>query len=61
MTAEEKSVYRLGALVTKDSMMQNNNLSEQDYDNFIAKLSAVEESDTIIGFFRNILISGVKN
>ena len=57
-TPEEKSVLRLGLAVGKKSFCQN--YSEAEYQNFVDELIAMEQSDTIVGFYRNIIAIGKK-
>ena len=60
-TAQEKSVYRLGLVTSHEFSMKHQLMSEADFDELIEALKELEENDAVIcGFFRNILVSGVK-
>ncbi len=60
ITPEEKSSYRLGLLAMFDTILQNKLCTKDELLNMIESFRKIEESDTIIGGFRNILISGTK-
>lgn len=59
-TAAEKSVLRLGWLTLRDAYLKNNVLSLEQFEQGIKKFSQLENEDTIVGFFRNNLVKGVK-
>jgi ubiquinone/menaquinone biosynthesis C-methylase UbiE len=60
LTAEEKSLYRLGLYAVKESILNNKILSAQEIDAFCDKLVDFENSDAISGFYSNIIVSGIK-
>jgi hypothetical protein len=60
LTAEEKSVYRLGIYAAKESLLNNKIMSSQEIDAFCDKLAAFEKSDAISGFYSNVIVSGIK-
>jgi ubiquinone/menaquinone biosynthesis C-methylase UbiE len=57
-TPEEKSVLRLAAITTKEHLLKV--MSEKTYEQYIRDLEIFEQSDSIAGFYRNILVSGIK-
>ena len=62
ITPEEKSVYRLGLLSVKDNTLKNMpEITEKDFDHLIEQFRTIENDESIIGFYRNILVSGVKS
>lgn len=60
VTAEEKSIYRLGFYAAKESILNNKVLSTQEFDVFCDKLADFEKSDAISGFYSNVIVSGIK-
>lgn len=58
ITAEEKSVLRLGSINTRQTMLKH--YSDAEFEKFLSDITALEQKDVIIGFFRNILIKGNK-
>jgi 2-polyprenyl-3-methyl-5-hydroxy-6-metoxy-1,4-benzoquinol methylase len=60
LTPEEKSVYRLALLSVKASTIQRKVISEKEIDDMIQGCLALEQSDTITGFIRNLLIAAQK-
>ncbi len=57
---EEKMLYRLGIATVREATLKNAKMTDAEFDAFLAELNAMESRDGIIGFFRNILVSGVK-
>lgn len=60
VTPEEKSVFRLGLLTVKEALLKNKLLTEEQHEKLVADFAILEQQEGIIGFFRNILVSGVK-
>lgn len=59
INSEDKSVVRLGAISARHTVYEK--YSESEYQNFIQQLHDIEQDDEIIlGFFRSLLIKGVK-
>lgn len=60
LTAEEKSVYRLGIYAAKESILNHKIMSAQEMDAYCDKLVEFEQSDAISGFYSNVIVSGIK-
>jgi hypothetical protein len=60
ITPEEKSVHRLGLISTAPISLKNKLFTEEEFKQMQEQFFAIENRDTIIGFFRNLLISGKK-
>ena len=60
MTAEDKSVYRLAVMMCVPILLEKNIMTQSEIDEFCADLRHLEESDTVTGFFHNLMISGIK-
>ena len=59
-TKREKSVYSLGFLSSKEQALISLDNNEDEYNRILNEIREIEASNAIIGFFRNILISGIK-
>lgn len=57
----EKAVLRLGLMSGRESYLENKLITAGALDDMLADLYKLEQSDTIIGFVRNLLISGRKS
>lgn len=60
LTAEEKSVYRLGIYVAKECILNHKLMSAQEMDAYCDKLADFEKSDAISCFYTNVIVSGIK-
>lgn len=60
ITPEEKSVHRLGLISSSPLSLKNNLITPDELEQMKKDFIEIENSETIIGFFRNILISGKK-
>jgi len=58
ISAQEKSVLRLGVRSTANSIYQNT--PALDLENFLQKLVEIEKNNIIVGFFHNFLVKGIK-
>lgn len=61
ITEEEKSVYRLGLITMSKAILNNKLCTETELQNLIEKFNWIEKNDTVIGCFRNLIISGRKS
>ncbi len=60
-TAEEKKVYRLGLITTKDIGIERGLFTEQEYNSVVKRFEQFEQDeDAIAAGFRNILVAGYK-
>jgi ubiquinone/menaquinone biosynthesis C-methylase UbiE len=59
-TPEEKSVYRLGMYASTPALINKGIMTQAEIDDFCQECEELEHSDVICGFFKNILVSGVK-
>jgi ubiquinone/menaquinone biosynthesis C-methylase UbiE len=59
-TPEEKSIYRLGMDTLTPKLLEHNIMTQPEIDTFCEELKQLENSDIICGFYKNILISGIK-
>jgi ubiquinone/menaquinone biosynthesis C-methylase UbiE len=58
ITEEEKSVFRLGVQVGRQNWLKL--ISEAECEDILSKLILMEKSDSIVGFYRNIIAIGKK-
>ncbi len=60
-TKEQKSVYSLGFLSSKNSYITNQVLTETEFENILEQLYSIENNNDIAtGFYSNLLIKGIK-
>jgi ubiquinone/menaquinone biosynthesis C-methylase UbiE len=57
---DEKSIYRLGLLSMYKTILSNQLCTENDLNSLIDQFIHIEENDTVLGTYRNLLISGTK-
>ena len=60
LTAEEKSVHRLGLYSVKETFLKENIMTKEDIQLLCDKFLEFEQGDTVSGFHNNLLVSGVK-
>ncbi len=60
-TPEEKSIIRFGLMSAIETYYKKNFVTQAEYEEMILKLKKVENSNTIVGYVRNILVSARKN
>lgn len=58
-TAEEKSVFRLGIESIRE-LIEEHIMTSESYTTLLESYIHFEQSDNIAGFYRNLLVSGVK-
>lgn len=56
----EKSVYRLGLMSSSATLLDREIMSKEEINAMKNELLELENSDTITGFYHNLLISGIK-
>ncbi len=57
---EDKKIFHLAILAGKRSILEKNIMNEAMLQDFVSRLKLFEQEPNLIGFFRNILISGKK-
>lgn len=60
ITPEEKSLYRLGLLSMYKTILNNKLCSESELQSMIDQFIVIEKNDTVMGTYRDLLISGTK-
>lgn len=60
ISPKEKSVYRLGTLSSGPSLVEKGLATEKELADLINALAAFEQTDSISGFYQNMLVSGIK-
>ncbi len=60
VTPEDKKVYRLGIRTAAPSLLANHLLSQEEIEELMQDYQELEQSQTVSGFYPNLLISGIK-
>lgn len=60
ITPREKSIVRLGLMSVAETYFKKGFITKDEYDEMINNLERIEQSEILIGYVRNILVSGRK-